>query len=295
MGCCYSLNTQNINLNNFENDIKYFILKFPHGKEYIIYSNNKFIKYTDINEWLDNLYKNNNWINWIIYNDEIPYIYYKDFNIKIITKGHSKGILTYNKNRIGWLCHSIPKFPIKFDNNGISEINKSELIYGQSFQYIEIDFNQEILNNIIKQLEIMQVNIYINNSNIVLKKNKNISINKIKITNKIYHIAKSPKYHIDIYNQYLIKEYKYNWKIESWKRGYNIENTNKNIYDIKKLQFENTIWFENQDHSKWCVSNKNYYCISDLNRMTTQYQRGGGIFICEDINLSLQLNKLIII
>jgi hypothetical protein len=290
MGCCI---TQTIN-------IKYFILKLPHGKEYISYSNNKFIRHTDINEFLIKLYVNNKWTNWIVYNDEIEFN-----NIKPTRKGHCKGILTWgvsktettllsNKNKIGWLCHSVPKFPKFFNNIGISEINETGLIYGQSFQYIEIDFDQEILNNIIKQLEIMQVNDYINNGNVLKKKIKNININKIKITNDIYHIAKSPKYEIDIYSEYLIKEYNYNWKIETWKRGHNIENINPNINDIKKLQFENISWFETQDHSKWCVSNKNYYCIGDLNRMTSQYQRGGGIFVCIDKKLCLELNKLII-
>ena len=41
------------------------------------------------------------------------------------------------------------------------------------------------------------------------------------------------------------------------------------------------------------VSNKNLYWICDLNRMTSQYKRGGGGFICNNKYLSIALRKLI--
>jgi hypothetical protein len=280
MGCCCS--------NKLNTDIVYLVLKLPHSKEYILYSklDKKFIKYNNINDWLTNLYKNNKWTKWIIYNDQ-------GHEFSKTSKGHTKGILTWNNNKIAWLCHSVPKYPKYFSNTGISKIDDSELMYGQSFQYIEINFNNDILNDIITQLKIMQVNVYIKKCKIPINKIKTININKIKITDNIYHVAKSPNYKIDIYSKYLINEYNYNWKIETWIRGHEINNS-INIIDIKKLKFENILYDENQDHSKWGVSDNDYYLIGGLNRMTTQIKRGGDIFICKDKNICLELNKLII-
>jgi deoxyribonuclease-2 len=39
----------------------------------------------------------------------------------------------------------------------------------------------------------------------------------------------------------------------------------------------NNSWSETQDHSKWAITlNKHIVCMGDINRMTTQYLRGGG-------------------
>jgi gliding motility-associated-like protein len=74
----------------------------------------------------------------------------------------------------------------------------------------------------------------------------------------------------------------------------NLIETNCNIKDIKKLCFEDVTFNESQDHSKWGVSDKDYYCISDLNRTLSQYKKGGGIFICKDKELSKSLYLLIL-
>jgi deoxyribonuclease-2 len=272
---------------------KQFVIKFPKGTNYIKYDNEQtlFVKDVDINIWLSNIYQYSEWKYWILYNDESDRIGYKHTK-----KGHCKGILTWDDNKIGWLCHSVPNFPRVFEGNKISTIEESELIYGQSFQYIEIPFTQTMINNIVNQIHIMDSNIFnkkYNETMINLIDSKNTAISKIIISDDIVHIAKSPLNKIDIYSDYIIKEYNYNWKVESWMRGHCIKTPCENIVDIKNLCFEDVNYTEKQDHSKWALSDNEYYWIGDLNRMKSQYKRGGGGFICKDINIVNALNKLL--
>ena len=57
----------------------------------------------------------------------------------------------------------------------------------------------------------------------------------LKLSNTITHIAKPPYCHIDIYSEYLAKEYSHIWKVETWIRGHHIleesltNNNNKNL------------------------------------------------------------------
>jgi len=313
MGCCFSsklyksntiLEDKNdlicsINQNNYSNFISYnqntdkkkFSIKFPNGSNYIYYCDIKkcFIKNKNINEWINNLYLDSSWNNWIVYNDET--------NINNYKRNHCKGILAWNNIKISWLCHSVSNFPSYFEGNKISEISYNELMYGQSFQYIEIDFTNEMIYNILNQIHIMEAHIFIEKYD--NEKYKNFifpiikDINTIKLSDNISHVAKSPKYNFDIYGEYVVKEYNFLWNIETLIKG-NLIETNCNIKDIKKLCFEDVTFNESQDHSKWGVSDKDYYCISDLNRTLSQYKKGGGIFICKDKELSKSLYLLIL-
>jgi len=295
----------------YENTLVKFAIKFPHGTKYIEYSDKykKFIKDDNINNWLNNLYKDSKWTNWILYNDETQKIGNKN-----TSKGHCKGIITWNRTKIGWLCHSLPNFPSEFKGNKIGLIEHGELIYGQSFQYIEINFDYNLIYNILNQVNIMEAHVYLEKyaeEYSYLKKifsekriNERINdINSIKLSDNITHIAKSPHYEIDIYNDYIMKKYDFNWKFETWIRGHLIKNNkidndkhNKNhIEDIIELNYEDIKFEEKQDHSKWGVSDDKYYWIGDLNRMTSQFKRGGGGFICKDKNIVKELNKLILL
>ena len=288
LSCCYE------EIKNFNNNE--LCIKLPHGLNYIKYCNNTniFIKYSDINIWLKSLYNNKNWLNWIVYNDQINKIGHTHTK-----KGHCKGILTWNNNKIGWLCHSTPNFPKYFDGNDISDIEKSELIFGQCFQYVEINYNENTLDDILLQIDIMQANIYIEKYN---NKNRinanNIKLKKINLSNTITHIAKSPHYEIDIYSNYLVNENNDPWYIETWMRGHKIDDdyeiiAHHKIKDISELKFEDINYNEKQDHSKWATT-QNMYWVGDLNRMKSQYKRGGGGFIIKDVNISNSLYKLII-
>jgi hypothetical protein len=295
MGCCYSNNIQSENDTTIMRDKNVDVqiaLKFPHIISGITYCNDQkqFIKCNDINNWLYNLYLGKSWTNWQVYNDETGHI--GNHHNK---KGHCKGIIAWNKERISWLCHSVPNFPRQFSGDSISEIEKGELIYGQSFQYIEFNYTVELIVRILNQVQIMEAHVFIEKNNIYnnlfLLKSKTIS--NLELTDTITHIAKSPHYHIDIYSDVLAIQYSCKWYVESWIRGHHISDS-KSINDIKHIQFEDITYKESQDHSKWATNKTGKYWIGDLNRMSSQYIRGGGGFVCEDADIAQAFYKLIV-
>ena len=275
--------------------IKKIALKLPHGTHYIEYFDElkSFIKYDNINVFIKKLYFGKDIKNFIVYNDDTHKI--GNTHTK---KGHCKGILTWNNNKISFLCHSIPNFPKEFNYGYISDIEESELIYGQSLMFIEFNYDEQLLNNIINAIYHMDPHIYIESEKHNITKLPKIeSIITVKISDNITYIVKSPNIHIDIYSEYICTCKEYNslhLYVETWQRGHHIENNCSNITDIKKLKFEEIEYNESQDHSKWSFS-ENYFTIGDLNRMTSQYQRGGGLLLCNDKNVASSLQKLVVI
>ena len=279
-------------------------LKFPHGKLGIFYNpeTKKFEALTDINSWIESLYKDKNWSNWMIYNDECNFEKGKkqgtlQGTLQSTThhggQGHCKGIVAWNDETISWLCHSVPNFPSEFSLNTISSIEKSELIYGQSFQYVEIPFETDKLIMIAQQLMIMDACIYQQKIPVSFPKKQHKTTNTIDICSGIVHIAKSPSFHIDIYSECIAERYRSHWSVETWIRGHHITKQCNMITDVKYIEYENINYKESQDHSKWAVSSDDYYWIGDLNRMTSQYSRGGGGFLCTDKNIALAFRSLI--
>ena len=186
-----------------------------------------------------------------------------------------------------------------FNGTQISKIAQAELMYGQSFQYIEVDFTKEMIFNILQQIHIMDACVYLeqyNSDDFNYKKinfNGINTINTIKLSDNVSHIAKSPFYEVDIYSDFIAKEYKFNWNVETWMRGHLIETVCEHVKDVKEIHFEDIAYTEHQDHSKFAVSDNDYYFVGDLNRMTSQFRRGGGGFICNDANISKSLLNII--
>lgn len=266
MGCIPSRNLYKIS----------FALKLPSGVEYKYLKNNNFIKDTNINNWLINLFKGKNFKNWIVYNDQTT-----DLGINDDTKGHCKGILCWNNKTIGFLIHSVPNFPSFFDGNTISEINESGLLYGQNFTYLEFDFKLDLLINIYSNINYMNPNIYMYNNSLtnfnLYKYDKDSDILNINLFDSIFYISKSHQNKIDIYEDYICKKFNVNLLCQSWIRGSECEQ-NDRVKHIKKLKNDNTFYESSCNHSKFALSISSeipLVFVGDLNRMTTQKTRGG--------------------
>jgi len=284
-------------------------LKKPDGIEYKCYNNqnnNSYFETKDnINEWILLELSKNKWKYQLLYNDEIPEIYNSLENISfqfLNKKGHCKGILLWNDKKIGWLIHSVPKFPDKIDLENkfnIEKIHENQLIYGQSFIYIELEI--EDLEDILRQISIMQSNIYytnysyFNNYNDYNKKSKQ-TINDLWLDDNIYHVAKNSKWNKDLYNDFLTHYINSKILCESWmKPGLN---STENAKNIKTLKWDDNFYYKTtQDHSKYAVTmdiKKPWIFIGDINRMESQYRRGGGGLIIKDKNLWKAFNRIII-
>lgn len=101
--------------------------------------------------------------------------------------------------------------------------------------------------------------------------------------------SKSSDFGEDMYSDWLNDELKSTLYVETWRNGagtslnsscprnsFNV----KNVQDLRlPLETDKLTWSYRQDHSKWAISeNKDHaiVCISDINRMQSQFKRGGG-------------------
>ena len=265
--------------------IRKIALKLPHGSKGVSLESGG-PQPADINDWLAGLYANKVWTGWFCYNDDLP-------NDDHTTKGHCKGIVVWNLDRIGWLIHSVPKFPQTFNGSSVSSIGHSELIYGQSFLYIEQSRAALHLDDVIRQIFWMKPNLFLqHNMPTVTPYNPLLQeIKTLKLSKTMQHLAKSPTHETDYIGTELCKIHKGPWHEESWKRGSEYQQT-ASLSSIHTLCVDRTTYTSSQDHSKWAVS-PNHVWIGDLNHMRSQEKRGGGGIVIRDAALAATFSAFV--
>ena len=273
---CYSCQ----NLCSTDTSIRRVALKLPHGPKGVVWNNNrKQFEREDINQWLTQLYSQSSWTGWFCYNDESPLSAHT-------AKGHCKGVLTWNTNRIGWLLHSVPRFPREFSGASLSPIDASELVYGQSFLYVEQPITAVQLEDIVRQILWMKPNLFhVHNMPPVTPYNSSpVEIKTLRWSKKMTHLAKLPEHATDFIGTELCKLNNETWHEETWKRGSEYAPTH-HIVPIVQLCVDGITFTSSQDHSKWATSPPHIW-IGDLNHMKSQEKRGGGGMVIEDAELA---------
>ena len=67
------------------------------------------------------------------------------------------------------------------------------------------------------------------------------------------------------------------------------------VLNVQQIKLTDQVaWTEAMDHSKWLLSGDKYACFGDMNRMQSQWKRGGAFFCLEDATLNLAMRKMII-
>lgn len=272
-------------------------LKLPNTKNcvYIRHKKKKWEKCDDINTWLQTCITKHKFQHWILYNDE-------NSDKTHSNNGHSKGVVMWNDKSVSWLIHSVPDFPksiepsilttmacISFADLRFPDIDDSQLIYGQSFVCLS-NIGLDKLDSILSQLSIMKVHCY--SSNYDLPALVKSDLETLNLDSKISHVSKSPKNEIDIYESYLAKNHGGKWRTQTWVRGHNIDDT-ATVAQIQNIKLHDINYTYKQDHSKWAVSDNGHVFIGDLNRMTSQFRRGGGGIVIKSDRLSNLFNSLI--
>ena len=301
-------------------------LKFPNGFVGVQYDeDHKKFDPCNIDDWVSSLYKNKLWTSWIVYNDESAHLDPNHTETEKLEKsdkhkresvlspsekskrgsvseksdnqlkshstgGHCKGILAWNATHVSWLVHSVPNFPREFTGSTISPIEPSEHIYGQSFFHVTRQADEAFVKQAIAHIYLMNAHVFMKHNVPEVEQPKN-AISTLSFSEEITHIAKSPKMEIDIYSEYLTI-YATDWYVETWKRGHAIT-TPSTIKDVSHLSIFGVKYKESQDHSKWATSEQ-YYWIGDLNRMTSQYKRGGGGFVVKNQGTANALKSIIV-
>ncbi|XP_052762823.1 plancitoxin-1-like isoform X2 [Mya arenaria] len=244
-----------------------------------------------------NLKMNTSGIAYAMYNDEMPKTLSVD-NVPNTARGHTKGVLGFDKETGFWLVQSTPKFP-PVRNDGYSYQNTK---YAQSFLCISMATSKN-LNEIGKQLQYNWPLIYDKN----LPKEFADKYGDFKTALKGKHVNDPPWYRQtklvslagvtftsfakysewgkDLYADWLAPSFKDSLRVQTWQNGkgkmdsrcngaYKVMNIVAMGFDAIGYEFTST-----QDHSKWAITDSSklaWVCIGDINRQEPQMKRPGG-------------------
>nr|UOI85652.1 deoxyribonuclease 2-1 [Dugesia japonica] len=229
------------------------------------------------------------------------YVYYNDDkpnSNNTVKGGHLKGVLNMDETTGLWLTHSVPNFPIENEYF----YNQPQSIYGQSF--ICVSIKNIYLKPIVKQLLMMQASVYshflpqlftddVELINLLPNLIKNVrskqpdsNILKFKTINslELIHFGKSPKYNEDLYSGLIAPSLNDSLFVETWTNGKggkldSLCQLKYKVNNVDQINFTNKVYQSKSDHSKWAISQSqklSYVCIGDINRMKSQFKRGGG-------------------
>lgn len=229
-----------------------------------------------------------------IWNDEVPNESSYSFSY-----GHTKGFFAFDSNTDGFLLiHSVPAFPVGPSNSTTYlGLGGNAWTYAQSFLCLSV--SADTLNAVAYKYILNKPHLY---DTVFPSSYKPIYGNISKLVNGGYTTAKlcasdilitqgnvqfqlfgkTEQWNNDLYSACVTPIYQTDVWTETWIRGSaegpNCPTTGYNTLDIQGLDFGNGMnWSETNDHSKWAIAiNKGIVCIGDINRMTTQYSRGGG-------------------
>jgi len=261
--------------------------------------------------------------NYILYNDQPPKEYEfnethnTDVKANFTLFGHTKGFFAFDKKANGfWLTHSIPLFPLgPTKTDDYLGLGSNAYTYAQHLLCLSV--NAETLNNLAYKFLLNKPNIYDSNIkttnydyiNQLLEgkystaKRCESSLFLTQAGAEFTVYSKTAQWNNELYSECVTPQQKDTLLVETWIRG-SAEGavcpvTEYDTLDIKNLDFivNNNIhysWPETKDHSKWAITlTKPIVCMGDINRMTTQYSRGGGTACFSDEILHSVLKKAV--
>ena len=229
-----------------------------------------------------------------LWNDEVP----NEVNYSF-SYGHTKGYFAFDTNGDGFLLiHSIPSFPVgPTDSSVYLGLGGNAWTYAQSLLCLSV--NADTLNAVAYKYLLNRPHLYDtlfpsslealygNISKLVKGQYTTAKLCASTILNttggvEFQLFAKTEQWNNDLYSACVAPLYQSVLWTETWIRGSaegpSCPSNGYNTLDIQSLDFGNDMnWSETNDHSKWAIALDNsIVCIGDINRMTTQYSRGGG-------------------
>jgi deoxyribonuclease II len=253
------------------------------------------LAYTSIQMWDQSL-------EYLAFNDDVPEgvesegIYSNSTDPDASISGHTKGYLAWSTNAGAgfWLTHSVPRFPLtpaqvsSFQGLGSNANTYAQHVYCVTLTMAEVE-------TLAKALAYNQPDVF-SSSVSTTTRNKYPAIKALVegsfptsascVNFQVAGVtvfAKTGEWGKDLWDDCVAPFYQANILVETWLRGYEIGPACPPAFkyetlDIDYLSFTSTYqWKETQDHSKWAVGNTDdVICFGDINRMTSQYKRGGG-------------------
>jgi deoxyribonuclease-2 len=238
---------------------------------------------------------------YIIFNDEPPNQSSYNFTV-----GHTKGIWAWNvgQNTGLILQHSTPKFPEgPSSTSKYGGLSSNAWMYGQHFACMSFSIDE--LETLATQAQLTVPDIYDMRISASTPPALQALAQGASSTDPVCtqttvgpytYFAKSTQWNNELYANCIAPLTKQSLFVESWIRG-SAEGPScgqNPVLDVQALAYSPSLNFsETNDHSKWAVSTESMVCPSDINRMTTQYARGGSAFCFEDATLAHALRTAI--
>jgi deoxyribonuclease-2 len=239
-------------------------------------------------------------VSFLLYNDEPPLANSYNFTV-----GHAKGILALQEKTGFFILHSIPKFPLgPQETSSFSGLPSNAYTYGQNA--ICISISGDVADTLAYALHLVVPNIYessltdevkINYPNITSLAQGKISTSPLCVNHNLQTVngtpftffSKSTQWDNDLWYACVAQQLQTDLQVESWIRGSAIGPSCSDTYQVTDVQsvnfqdFSGFSWSSYDDHSKWATGNS-WTCFGDINRMTSQYVRGGGAICVKNGN-----------
>ncbi len=292
--------------NEIDTDVNsWTILKMPQGTNYYYYDNTEFI-YSDyslndtqngaLTHTMNQLWTLNP--NYLIYNDETPH--QTEYNFSV---AHSKGVIIWDSNSAVIITHSIPKFPQgPSQQQEYTGLMENAWDYGQDASCMPLSLSA--LEAVYTALVETTPLVYdqrgeISTNKYMSQQKQNVPCTVTPIDSSYIYFTKSSSDQVDIWGSCVTPYFGMTMKVESWIHGemegvYCPPKHSYQTLDIKSLQFLNgTEFVEYSDHSKWGIGDNPLVCFGDMNRVTSQLTRSGGVYCWKDSDLWNNLNNAI--
>lgn len=112
----------------------------------------------------------------------------------------------------------------------------------------------------------------------------------------ITYFAKSTQWNAELYADCIAPALGVSLAVESWIRGSACGPAcggSTTVLDVQDVSYPGGLTFsEYNDHSKWAVGlSSDWFCASDINRMTTQAARGGAAYCFENAGFAAAMRK----
>jgi hypothetical protein len=207
-------------------------------------------------------------------------------------------VLVWNGDAVGWLIHSVPKWPPSTFPSSLAHIAPGECIYGQSFVWLTLP--RDRLDDIKTQLVLMQASVYHATPEPwrdMPRHATQMTINTITLSlspgGGLLHMAKHAKWNRDLFEDAIVPV-SGPCLTETWSRPG--QPATAHVGRITRVCWDNDAVAYNScdDHSKWAVSlDSPWTYIGDINAMASQFHRGGGGALIRDPALWAAMRSLV--
>ncbi len=263
----------------------------------------------DINSWVQSTVGSRSWTSHVLANDEPP-------GLKPDSScAHSKTALFWNADEVGWLIHSVPKWPADFmDGAVIGDIPPAEQKFGQSFVWLVMPTRW--LAEVLQQLQIEKVHVYASSEGAHVgdayafpegleallqpaahHHHTDPTLHELHLSDTVVHVAKNSQWKKDLFDDYCTPTWGGPCIVETWLRPK--EAPTSSSCNVVRLRWpDGSGYHETSDHSKWAVSatrcRQRWVWVGGVNRMHSQWHRGGGGVIIRDSALWSAFDGLVV-